>query len=131
MSDQEGIRRAIEASKNAYAPYSKHPVGAWLVAEDGTGYSGCNVENAAFPAGICAERGALAHAISAGARRFRTVYIATPKGGSPCGVCRQMLYEFSPTMRVVCVDFDGRVHIDTTLEALLPFGFGGAQLPDV
>lgn len=115
---------AIKAAENAYVPYSNFRVGAALRATDGTPYTGCNVENAAYPSGICAERTALVKAVSEGQRAFDTVVVATRSGGSPCGQCRQMLYEFSPDMRVVMVDFDGKVHADMKLSELLPLGFG-------
>lgn len=124
------IGRAIEASRNAYAPYSNYKVGAALVSADGSHiFSGCNVENASYPAGICAERTALVKAISEGVQDFRGVVVATLNGGSPCGICRQMLYEFSPEMQVICVTFEGDITIDTTLEQLLPHGFGPSSLP--
>jgi len=123
------IGKAIAASRTAYAPYSKFRVGAILVGMDGTLYSGCNVENAAYPATICAERTALVKAVSEGAREFDVIVIATVNGGSPCGVCRQMLNEFSPQMRVVCVTFEGDITIDTTLVQLLPHGFRPQDLP--
>jgi len=128
MDERELIQLAISNSEQAHAPYSNHPVGAALVSVDGRVFSGCNVESASFPAGICAERGALASAVVAGATSFVEIFIATPKGGSPCGVCRQALYEFSPSMRVVCVDFSGTMYIDATLNELLPFGFRGEDL---
>jgi cytidine deaminase len=122
------IGRAIAASRAAYAPYSKFRVGAILVGKDGTLYSGCNVENAAYPATICGERTALVKAISEGAREFDTIVIATKNGGSPCGTCRQMLNEFAPTMQVICVTFDGEVTINAPLNELLPYGFGPGDL---
>jgi cytidine deaminase len=124
------IGRAIEVSRRAYAPYSNYNVGAVLVSADGSQiFTGCNVENASYPAGICAERSALVKAISDGEQAFRGVVVATLNGGSPCGICRQMLYEFSPTMQVVCVTFEGDITIDTTLDKLLPYGFGPNSLP--
>ena len=126
------IGRAIEASRRAYAPYSNYKVGAVLVSADGEQvFTGCNVENASYPATICAERTALVKAVSEGIREFRGIVVATLNGGSPCGVCRQMLYEFSSEMQVICVNFDGDITIDTTLEKLLPHGFGSESLPDL
>lgn len=124
------IGRAIEASRRAYAPYSQYRVGAVLISADGTQiFSGCNVENASYPAGICAERTALVKAVSEGVQNFQGIVVATLNGGSPCGICRQMLYEFAPTMKVICVTFDGDITINTTLDQLLPYGFGPASLP--
>jgi len=122
------IDEAIAASKKAYAPYSKFHVGAVLVAEDGQHYMGCNIENASYPATICAERTALVKAVSEGQMRFTTIVVATSNGGSPCGICRQMLSEFSPQIRVVCCDFEGNISIDSTLAELIPYHFGPAHL---
>ncbi len=122
------IAAAITAADNAYIPYSNYPVGAALVAPDGTIFTGCNVENAAYPATICAERTALVKAVSEGVRHFEVLVVATHNGGSPCGVCRQMLYEFAPQLRVVCVNFEGGVSIDSPLNELLLHGFGPTSL---
>ncbi|MDZ4766051.1 MAG: cytidine deaminase [Chloroflexota bacterium] len=122
------IDDARAATKHAYCPYSHYPVGAALLARDGTIYTGCNVENAAYPAGICAERTALVKAISEGARQFDALAVVTRDGGSPCGICRQMLYEFAPHLRVIIADMDGKISYDGDLSALLPFGFGAEHL---
>lgn len=122
------IQAAISASTRAYAPYSNYAVGAALRAADGTVFTGCNVENAAYPACICAERTALVKAVSEGERRFDMLAVVTRNGGSPCGVCRQMLYEFAPDLRVIIADLDGRVHHDVSLSDLLSLGFSPAKL---
>jgi cytidine deaminase len=122
------VSTAITASQNAYIPYSHYPVGAALRTTDGTIYTGCNVENAAYPATICAERTALVKAVSEGQRHFDVLAVATKNGGSPCGMCRQMLYEFAPDLRVVIADMDGRIHLDSPLFQLLPYGFGPTSL---
>jgi cytidine deaminase len=119
---------AIEASHNAYAPYSNYPVGAALRARDGTIYSGCNIENASFSATICAERTALAKAVSEGRQAFDVLVVTTENGGFPCGTCRQVLYEFAPDLRVVIADNDGQVRHDMRLADLLPHGFGPEKL---
>lgn len=118
------IRAAIAAADHAYIPYSHYPVGAALVTGDGTVYSGCNIENASYPATICAERTALVKAVSEGHRDFRQLVVATRDGGAPCGMCRQMLYEFAPSLPVTLVDMDGRIVTETTLGDLLHLGFG-------
>lgn len=123
------IQRAIAASTHAYIPYSHYPVGAALLAHDGTIYTGCNVENASYPAGICAERTALVKAVSEGVRHFTAMVVATPNGGAPCGVCRQMLYEFAPDLNVIIVNFAGEIQVETTLRHLLPHGFSPEDLP--
>ena len=122
------IEAAAAASRHAYAPYSHYPVGAALLASDGAIFGGCNIENAAYPAGICAERTALAKAVSEGRRQFDAIAVVTRDGGSPCGVCRQMLYEFAPHLRVVIADFDGHVRYDGSLASLLPLGFNAESL---
>jgi cytidine deaminase len=118
------VEAAIAASENAYIPYSHYPVGAALLAEDGTVYQGCNIENASYPAGICAERTALVKAVSEGQRTFSAIAVVTRNGGFPCGLCRQMLYEFAPDLRVIVADFDGNISGDLPLADLLPHGFG-------
>src|SRR5689334_20234481 len=90
------VQAAVAAARLAYAPYSNYPVGAALQSADGTIFTGCNVENAAYPAGICAERTALVKAVSEGHQQFTALAVATKNSGSPCGICRQMLNEFAP-----------------------------------
>lgn len=122
------VKSAIDAAKRAYAPYSHYPVGATLRASDGTLYSGCNVENAAYPAGICAERTALVKAVSEGKQQFDVIVVTSPNGGTPCGVCRQMLYEFAPDLTVIVADMNGQIHGQWRLSELLPHGFGPSSL---
>lgn len=125
---QQLMKQAIAASNNAYIPYSHYPVGAALRATDGSVYTGCNVENAAYPATICAERTALVKAVSEGRQNFDTLVVVTRNGGSPCGLCRQMLYEFAPKLRVIIGDLDGKISLDCRLSDLLPHGFGPHSL---
>jgi len=116
--------RAFAAMERAYAPYSNFRVGASLLASDGSVTEGCNVENAAFPSGICAERGAVASAVARGNRSFETILIATEaeEPTPPCGMCRQVLEEFSPHLLVVSVTRSGR-EARWTLDELLPRAF--------
>lgn len=122
------VNTAIEASRNAYVPYSNYRVGAALRAKDGTIYSGCNIENASFSATVCAERTALVKAVSEGRQAFDVIVVTTQNGGFPCGTCRQVLYEFSPDMRVIIANDEGQVLYDIRLSDLLPHGFGPNNL---
>ncbi len=116
--------RALGAMARAYAPYSGFRVGAALLAADGSVTEGCNVENASFPAGICAERSAVAAAVARGNRDFDSILIATEaeEPTPPCGICRQVLEEFSPQLVVVSVTTGGR-EARWSLEELLPRAF--------
>jgi cytidine deaminase len=126
--DRALIDAAIDASRRAYAPYSKYHVGAALRAADGAVYQGCNIENASYPVTICAERVALVKAVSEGVREFETIAVVTHNGGSPCGMCRQMLFEFAPHLRVLIADTEGTLHHDLRLSELLLHGFGPSKL---
>lgn len=121
--------RALEAMERAYAPYSGFRVGAALLAADGSVTVGCNVENASYPAGICAERGALAGAVVQGAREFTAVVIATEADSpaSPCGICRQALVELSPGLEVLSITRGG-ASARWSLAELLPEAFTPASL---
>ena len=121
------VRRAEEARERAYAPYSDYRVGAALQASSGRIYTGCNVENAAYPQSMCAERTALFKAISEGERDFVAIAVVTQDGGSPCGACRQVLSEFSSSMLVLISDSVGNVR-ETTTGELLPDRFGPHNL---
>ena len=121
--------RALGAMARAYAPYSRFRVGAALLAADGSITEGCNVENASFPAGICAERGAIAAAVARGIRDFDSITIATEadEPTPPCGICRQVLEEFAPRLLVISVTADGR-DARWTLDELLPRAFSPKSL---
>ena len=115
----------------AYAPYSRFRVGAALMAEDGSVHAGCNVENAAYPVGTCAEAGAVAALIGAGRRAIRAVLVygegAEPV--TPCGACRQRLREFAAPLTPVAIAGPAGIRARFTLEELLPASFGPANLP--
>lgn len=125
---QRLIAAAVAAAEYAYVPYSNYAVGAALWAGNGVIYYGCNVENASYPATICAERTALVKAVSEGQRQFGALAVATRNGGFPCGICRQMLYEFAPDLRVLVADLSGNLLYDAPLHALLTHGFGPGEL---
>ena len=127
-SDYELVQAAISASRQAYIPYSCYAVGAAIGTVGGEVFTGCNVESAAYSVTICAERTALVKAVSEGQRDFAVIAVVTRNGGSPCGMCRQMLYEFSPEMRVILADLEGVVHHRLSLSDLLPLGFGPGHL---
>ena len=107
----------------AYAPYSHYSVGAALLTTSGKIYDGVNIENAAYPSGICAERTAVFKAVSEGERQFEAIAVVTSNGGSPCGGCRQVLAEFGLDTIVLIADADGRLLLETTVSGLLPVAF--------
>lgn len=126
------IAAARAARANAYAPYSKYQVGAALLASDGRVFSGCNVENSAYPSSLCAEHNAIGTGVAAGAREFVAIAVVTELGaggqpGSPCGKCRQVLSEFGLDMLVILAGPTGE---PTTirLRELLPRAFSSADL---
>lgn len=122
---------AIEAAKGAYAPYSKFRVGAALLCDDGTVFTGCNIENAAYSVTVCAERVALFTAVAAGKRKFKAIAVAGSANDDftepcpPCGVCRQALWEFcEPELPVILADGEHK------LCELLPLGFDKSKMGD-
>ena len=117
------IDLANDARKNAYAPYSNYPVGAALRTKFGKIFTGVNVENAAYPAGTCAERTAVFKAVSEGEREFEAISVVSNNGGSPCGSCRQVLAEFGLDTVVLLADGDGELLRETTVGELLPGAF--------
>ena len=121
------VEMALAARYHAYAAYSNYQVGAALLTEDGEIFTGCNVENAVYPATCCAERVAIFKAVSEGHLHFRAIAVATENGGSPCGVCRQVMREFAPKMTVFIADTKGAVR-ETTVAELLPDSFGPEDL---
>jgi len=124
MTDRKLIDIAADAMANSYAPYSRAKVGAALECTDGSVFTGCNIENATAGATICAEKAAVASAVSAGQRSFKRMAIVAESSNYrlPCGTCRQLLMEFSPEMEVLCARVDGR-YVSYPLRSLLPMPF--------
>jgi len=123
MRATELLALAVRARRAAYAPYSRFTVGAALLAADGRVFTGCNIENASYGLTVCAERVALAKAVSEGVRSFSALAIAGPKTSiTPCGACRQVLAEFAPDLRVYWRGTGRRV-VARSLRRLLPEGF--------
>ncbi len=120
--------RAAQARAWAYAPYSRYYVGAALLTASGRIYDGVNVENAAYPDTICAERTAAVKAVSEGEREFVAIAVASSNGGMPCGSCRQFLSEFGLDAEVLIAGAEGAILKRTTVRALLPDAFGPEQL---
>lgn len=133
MTDRELVDQAFAMLKLSYVPYSGFPVGAAICCEDGTVFTGCNVENAAYGSTICAERTALVKAVSEG-HRDDLARIAVAGNSAdycwPCGPCRQMLYEFNPDMTVLVARGDGEF-VSLSLRELMPHGFGPKDLQQV
>ncbi|NPV56043.1 MAG: cytidine deaminase [Anaerolineae bacterium] len=112
LSDQqrsELVATALAARQMAYAPYSRYQVGAALLCESGKVFRGANVESAAYPTGMCAERVAVFKAVSEGERAFRAIAVVTSNCGMPCGSCRQVLAEFGLGTLVLVADESGKV----------------------
>jgi cytidine deaminase len=125
---QRLIAEARTVAENSYSPYSRFRVGAVVIAADGTEYSGCNVENAAYGASICAEANAITTAAANGVREIHTVAVTCldGEGCTPCGNCRQLMREFGVS-RVILTDESG-APVDYTLDKLLPMSFGPEDL---
>jgi cytidine deaminase len=126
LTDEE--RRALidlakEARRRAYTPYSNYPVGAALRTSSGRIVTGCNIENAAYPTSMCAERVAIFKAVSEGEKEFDVIAVVTPNGGKPCGGCRQVMAEFGLDTLVLVADGEGRLVLETTVAGLLPEAF--------
>lgn len=128
MTDHELINAAMSARERSYSPYSKFPVGAALLTKRGKLFCGTNVENASYGLTICAERVAIGTAVAAGEQEFSAIAVVVKGGGSPCGACRQVLYEFAPDLRVLMADENGRLVRECRLDELLPDAFGPKSL---
>ena len=122
------VRIASQVRKWAYTPYSNYQVGAAVLTDSGRIYDGVNIENAAFPVTVCAERTAIFKAVSNGERKFQAIAVVTKDGGTPCGSCRQVMAEFSPEMLVIMADDKGKITAEKKLSDLLPGAFGADSL---
>ena len=125
---RELVQKAARARGAAYAPYSRYAVGAALLTKTGRVYEGVNIENAAYPVTICAERVAIFKAVSEGEKEFNAIAVVTSNGGMPCGSCRQVMAEFSPDMVVITADEQGQVTAEAPLTELLPGMFRASDL---
>lgn len=130
MTREELKAAAIAMLDRSYCPYSHFPVGAALECRDGTVFTGCNIENAVYPVGICAERTAVFKAVSEGHTDFVRIVVAGRSDDYcvPCGSCRQVLQEFAPDIEVICLNREGE-ELALPLKALLPYGFDNSFLP--
>jgi len=120
---QSLIDLANTARQRAYAPYSNYPVGAALRTKSGRIFTGVNIENAAYPHTMCAERVAIFKAVSEGEKEFEIISVVTDNGGSPCGGCRQVMAEFGLDTIVLMADGSGKLIKETTVKELLPEAF--------
>ena len=129
MTDKELVALAKEAMEHAYVPYSHFQVGAALLAKDGRVFKGCNIENASYGATNCAERTAIFKAVSEGYREFDAIAIVASSGdyASPCGICRQVLFEFLPDGKVI-LDSDEKGMVTYLVRELLPCGFSSKDI---
>jgi cytidine deaminase len=132
MLTKEQAHNLVQIAQNsrqwAYAPYSNYPVGAALLTASGRIYEGVNVENAAYPTSMCAERVALFKAVSEGEHQFEAIVVVSTNGASPCGACRQALAEFGVDTIVIIADEIGKILHNTTIQELLPLAFGPKNL---
>jgi len=120
---QKLLALAVQARQWAYIPYSHYAVGAALLTASGKIYDGVNIENAAYPVTVCAERVAVFKAVSEGERRFIAIAVVTQNGGAPCGSCRQVLAEFGLDTLVLIGNDKGELLTETRVQDLLPDAF--------
>ena len=130
MNEENYIAATKEAMNKAYVPYSSYPVGALVVTDKGNTYSGCNVENASYPEGHCAETAAIASMVMGGEKNIKMIYVMTKndEGGIPCGGCRQRIREFSDENTQIMMCSPDGVQNRINLSELLPNSFGPEHL---
>tara|TARA_B110000037_G_scaffold8559_1_gene9250 strand:- start:170 stop:562 length:393 start_codon:yes stop_codon:yes gene_type:complete len=130
MSEENHIAATKEAMSKAYVPYSNYPVGVLIVTDKGNTYTGCNVENASYPLGNCAEASAIASMVMGGEKKIKHIYVMTKndEGGIPCGGCRQRIREFSDSNTEVFMCSKDGVQGRVNISELLPHSFGPEHL---
>jgi cytidine deaminase len=130
MSEENHIAATKEAMSKAYVPYSNYPVGVLIVTDNGNTYTGCNVENASYPLGNCAEASAIASMIMGGEKKIKHIYVMTKndEGGIPCGGCRQRIREFSDSNTEIFMCSKDGVQGRVNIFELLPNSFGPEHL---
>ncbi len=130
METKNNLRQlALEASKQAYSPYSKAHVGSALITNEGKVYTGCNIENASYGGTVCAERVAIFKAVSDKKIKIEKIYVYTKEGWPPCGMCRQVMSEFaSPQMEVIIGNEAGHETV-MKFKDLMPLSFTPEYLP--
>lgn len=130
MSEENHIEATREAMSKAYVPYSNYPVGVLIVTDNGNTYTGCNVENASYPLGNCAEASAIASMVMGGEKKIKHIYVMTKnnEGGIPCGGCRQRIREFSDSNTEVFMCSKDGVQGRVNISELLPNSFGPEHL---
>ena len=122
------IERAIQARKNSHSPYSKFKVGAALLSKNGKVFVGTNVESSSYGLTVCAERNAIASGIVAGEKQFESLVVISADGVSPCGACRQVIYDICGNIEIILVNGKGEIVNTVTAKELLPFPFSGKNL---
>ena len=128
--EQKLVKTAIAAKKKAYAPYSKYWVGSALIDNEGRVFSGCNVENASYPAGLCAERTAIVKMVSEGGKRIKAIVVAASSEEPvfPCGMCLQVIQEFGSDCEVIAISKNGKKIEKASMRTLFPFAFDPEKL---
>lgn len=128
--EKQLVKKALEAKKKAYAPYSKYKVGSALVDDKGEIFTGCNVENASYPAGLCAERTAIVKMVSEGGKKIKTIVVAASSDDPvfPCGMCLQVIQEFGGESEVIALNKSGKHFQKALTRTLFPFAFDPEKL---
>lgn len=128
--EKQLVKKALQAKKRAYAPYSKYQVGSALVDEKGKVFTGCNVENASYPAGLCAERTAIVKMVSEGGKKIKTIVVAASSEEPvfPCGMCLQVIQEFGADSEVIALNKSGNKFQKALTRTLFPFAFDPEKL---